>query len=235
MLTLLHGENIVASRQVLRSMIDTAQEAQAHVTQLDQKTTTLGSVQQALHQDDFFGQSNLLVIENLHAGPTSVQRKQIIAEVVDAEQDIILWEQKKLTATQLKKFPQAKQQVFNLSKFVFSWLETLGAQNNEAKGLKLLHQAVAQESSELCFFLLIRQVRLLLQAKDGETLAVAPFQKSRFISQSQRFTLRQLLALHQSLLQTDLAIKSSQLLLPLQLVLEDITLRRYTKKMSYVV
>lgn len=233
MLSILHGDNIVASRQVLRTMVDAALAAQAKIVQLDQKSTTIGSVQQALHQDDFFGTSNLLVIEDLHAGPTSRQRKQIIAELVAADQDVILWEQKKLTATQLKQFPQAQQRVFALSKFVFSWLDLLGTKDQEVKALSLLHQAVSQESSELCFFLLIRQVRLLLQAKDGETLAVAPFQVSRFISQAQRFTAHQLLSLHEYLLATDTALKTSQALLPLQLVLEDITLGRYTKRVSY--
>jgi DNA polymerase III delta subunit len=57
--------------------------------------------------------------------------------------------------------------------------------------------------------MLARQIRLLIQAKDGGAIAGPPFMVTKLKQQASGFSLAQLLTLHNQLVEIDYGIKTS--------------------------
>ncbi len=229
---ILHGEHTVQSRDELSKIISSAKETQTDVVRLSAKKLTLSELEQALVSTSLFGTEQLVVLEELHSLPKSKRKDELIALVAahasSAAQDhagieMILWESRARTATMLKKFPAARAKEFQLSKSLFTWLDSLGSKNQTQK-LQLLQQAVASEGEHLCFLMLVRQIRLLIQAADGGTIKGAPFMITKLQRQARSFSLPQLLATHRSLLKLDYQMKRSESVLSLSQQLDLLTL-----------
>ena len=224
-ITILHGEHLVASRQRLTELLDAARQQGQDVVRLEGKSLDLGKLEEVLGSSSLFGDKKLLLIEELHSLPKSKRKDQLIATIATAASDtalqdslsLILWEKRALTATMLKAFPQAQVQEFKLSNQLFKWLESLSPHKpSKPAQLKLFHQVLVTEDAFLCLTMLIRQVRLLIQTKDGGKPAGAPFMIAKLSKQAQNFTLDQLLKMHHSLLEIDLKQKTSGSLLSLE-------------------
>lgn len=89
--------------------------------------------------------------------------------------------------------------------------------------LLLMHECISQESAEMVFYMLSRRVSSLIIAADMGPKGLEgmqQWQKKRLVQQSKRFTLPQLLSLHQKLYQLDKSIKTGQNLLPLASMLD---------------
>ncbi|HEX7018055.1 MAG TPA: hypothetical protein VF209_04080 [Patescibacteria group bacterium] len=212
---ILHGENTVQSRAELGKLLDQARQANKTVVRLEAKRLTLADLQEALHSESLFGDEKVIVIEELHSLPTSNRKKELIEALAAADGDhsssLILWEKRSLTATMLKKLGPAESKEFKLSKALFSWLDSLnGQKRNVSQQLKLFHDALKQEGEYLCFLMLIRQLRMMLQAMDGGVIKGPPFMISKLKNQAQSFSQTQLLSLHQQLLEIDYRQKTSQ-------------------------
>ncbi len=208
---IIHGENIVQSRKTLQQELDAARAKGIEITRLEVKKLSPTELQENLGATSLFGTEKLFVIEELHSLPPS-ERKKLLIEILAeaADQQIILWEKRSLTATMIKKLGGPKNLEFKVSNDMFSWLDSLGSPNKKTT-LQAFHKALKQEDEHLCFIMLARQVRLLIQAKDNEKIAGPPFMISKLKKQSQSFTMESLLNLHSKLVQTDLAIKQSKL------------------------
>jgi hypothetical protein len=223
---ILHGENIVASRAQLMTLLDQAHAQQREVIRVESKRLDPATLQEVLGSSGLFGQPKTIIIEELHSLPKSQKKETLLnaiaqfATQLSAENDsveLILWEKRQLTPTMLKRFGKAQHTEYKMSSAVFKWLESLSPQSEtKAQQLKLLHQALAKDDPFLCFALLIRQVRMLIQAKDGGTLKGAPFMIAKLKKQASLFELDQLLKLHAQLLEIDLAEKTSQTLFSLE-------------------
>ena len=205
MIQFIHGENIVRSRQVLTEIIEKSREKEEKVESLNgpQQQTPLGS-------SSLFEEGKLVVIENLYSSPKSKRREELIDFIKknDFENDLILWERKEIRRKMSVKF---KVEIFKLSTAVFKFLESLKP-GNQTESLRLLSEIKRKESGEMIFYLLVRQVRFLLLAKDlGEKglKELQSWQKRRFISQAKHFTFDQLKKLHQHLLEIDFKQKTS--------------------------
>lgn len=230
---ILHGDNPVVSRNRLVAVLNQAKTQEKDIVRLTAKGLTLEQLQQALRQESLFHTSSLVIIEELHSLPRSKQKDQLIETVAAAEGEIVLWENKTLTPTQLKKFPKAKVELSKLSKSVFAWADALGTQLPLPKQLHLLESALEQDEAELCFAMLIRQIRLLIQAKEKQLPpTLRPFQTSKLQSQVSYFSLLELRQLHKQLLTIDLNQKTSQNLLPLAATLDLFTIEVYSHKLS---
>jgi DNA polymerase III delta subunit len=220
-----HGEQLVASRHQLTELIKQARQQGLDVVRVEGKSLELGKLEEVLGSTSLFGQKKLLVIEELHSLPKSKRKDQLIEMIATAAADpvlseslsLILWEKRALTATMLKAFPKALIQEFKLSNQLFKWLESLSPQKTSKPAqLKLFHQVLLTEDAFLCLTMLIRQIRLLIQIKDGGKPAGAPFMIAKLSKQAQLFTLEQLLKIHRSLLEIDLKQKTSGSLLSLE-------------------
>lgn len=213
---ILHGENTVQSRNTLFQYISEAKTKNTQVTHLDAKTLTLSLLEQALGNTNLFAEPQLLIIEELHSLPKSKKKDELIEYIGHSASmdgiEVVLWEKRDLTATMLKKFPTARADQFKLSSTLFIWLDQLSGQKNPLqvkKNLELFHKALQNDGDFMCFSMLTRQIRLLIQAQENNFAAMAPFMIGKLKKQSATFTLDQLLALHHKLLIIDLNEKTS--------------------------
>ena len=128
-----------------------------------------------------------------------------------------------LTATMLNKFPGARAEEFKTSSSLFKWLDLLGTDNTQQK-LKYLQEAISSDGEYFCFLMLLRQIRMLIQAKDSGKVAGAPFVVNKVKAQARNFSLEQLLQIHQRLYTIDARQKTSRSPLTLFQELDLITL-----------
>lgn len=207
-LVILHGDNTVASRSALAQCIKNARTKECEIRRLDAKTLTPAQLGDALGSQELFTSQACVVIEDLFAQPKGA-RKDALLEIVHASsQPIVIWEKKTLTATQLKQFSSAHIQSFKTSSAMFAWLDVLGTKDL-AKVFGLFQKAVESDGVELCFAMLMRQIRLLLQIKTGSEVKLAPFAVSKLNNQIKFFSEEKLLQLHKRLITIDEKQKTS--------------------------
>ena len=217
---ILHGENTVQSRNQLFKYISVAKEAGKSILNMDAKALDLVALEQVLGNESLFAEQKVVIITELHTLLKSKKKDELIEMVAKAAAqsetsaiEIILWEKRDLTATMLKKFPVAKTEQFKLSSTLFSWLDNLTGQKNSIqvkKMLELFQKAVQSDGDFMCFSMLIRQIRLLIQAKEGNVVGLPPFMIGKLKKQSESFSFPQLLTIHHKLLLIDIAQKTSQ-------------------------
>lgn len=208
-MVILHGENVVKSREKLVSMIEEAKAAGKEIERLNAKQLTLADLETSLQKTSLFGTEQVVIIEELHSLPRSKKKNQLIEIVSQANVEVILWEKRDLTKTMLKQFPKATVEHFKLTNSLFSWLDVFNPKTPTDKHLKLLHKAQQANGEQMCFMMLARQIRLLIQLKDGGRPAGPPFVINKLTNQARDFSLDQLLKLHQQLYTIDMAAKTS--------------------------
>lgn len=209
-MVILHGENILQSRNALNALLELARAEQKRIIRLEAKKLESKNLSEELGADSLFGESRIILIEELHSLPTSARKTQLIKQIgalSSEDAEIILWEKRQLTPTMLKQFSAARNQEFKLTKYLFNWLDTVNGHFKLNK--KMFESAVEQDGEMMAFTMLIRQVRLLIQVKEGQVASLAPFMVSKLKKQADTFTLQQLLTFHQRLLNLDLAQKTS--------------------------
>lgn len=206
---ILHGENIIKSRQRLVELIEAAKKAGKDVERLGAAKLKPAELETALQKTSLFGTEQLVVIEELHSLPRSAQKNLLINIVSQANVDVILWEKRALTPTMLKVFPNATVEQFKLSNSLFAWLDALSPKTDKKQYMRLAEAAQRANGEQMCLAMLIRQVRLLIQVKDGAVPAGPPFMISKLKKQAQDFSLDKLLDLHSQLFTIDLNSKTS--------------------------
>lgn len=213
MLTILHGEHHLQSRGVLTQTIAAAQHAGRQVAHVEVKNLEPATLRVSMQTQSLFAEPRTVIIEELHSLMKSKRKEELIKTVVEfADQEdveLVLWEKKQLTATELKQFPRAKVQAFLPTRSMFSWLNTLSGQqldSAKARILSLQRDAVESDGEQFCFAMLMRQVRMLMEAKEGSGTAAQNF---KMVAQAKLFTWTQLFQMHKQLLHIDLMQKTS--------------------------
>ncbi|MBD3250643.1 MAG: hypothetical protein GF381_03690 [Candidatus Pacebacteria bacterium] len=210
MITILHGDNIVKSRQKLVELIDQAKDRGVVVNRLEAGKTDRPELESKLTKTSLFGTDRIVVLEELHSLRSTNKKKELIELILQAELDLILWESRSLTKTMLKKFPRAKSQEFGLTNQLFNWLDSLApTKYTKPSQLQLLNEVIKTDDEYMCLAMLARQIRLLIQAKDGGQIKGPPFVISKIKKQARPFSLGQLLELHRQLVEFDLRLKTS--------------------------
>ncbi len=223
---IIHGENQASSRQKLTELVAVAEDAGRQVWRLAAKNLTPAQLSDQATSQHLFLPDQTIVIEDLHALPTSARKKELLDLVAtiagtDTQTDLILWEKKTLTPTMLKKFATAKVFEFPISKTLFKWLDSLRGQANEGEKstmLRLFHQTVSQDGDFMTVSMLARQIRLLIEVSETGRVGGPPFLAAKLQKQARTFSLTQLLDVHRQLLEIDLHLKTSTS--PLSLVQE---------------
>ena len=200
---ILHGENIVASRKKLTNELE---KFSGEKIRFEGDKLTLTELKQALESQSLFGHDRLIIIDNFFSRRTS-QEKEALFNYLKKEQpeNLIFWEGKTIDGRKLVSFPMAKKEIFKLSSFIFKFLDSLSPKNLR-NSLNFLHQSIDQESPEMVFYMLARQIRLLIMAKNlGKKglVRMAPWQQAKLFRQAEKFELDQLLAIHRQLLEID--------------------------------
>ncbi len=208
MITILHGDNYVASRTALNQLKNT--------TKLDAKLILKADLAQALESKALFSDDRPFIIENLLTLPKSKNKQNLINIVLNAtDKQIYLWDKKTVTPTVKKQFKNATIKEFKLTKSVFKFLDAIKP-NNQVNILKLLHQSLEHDAVELTFYLLHRRISQLIQAVDNpQELRGAPWQIGKLKTQAKLFTLAQLKNFHQKLLEVEFELKTGRSVIPL--------------------
>ena len=216
MFTILHGDNLLASRKALEAMKKTAEKKE--VISFDGKKVTLTDLKQALEARSLFGQEKLVIVENLISNKkkqTTKNKKQNkvfeYLKNLEFDVDLILWEKKKVDGRTLTPFKNAKVQLFQTPAIIFKFLESIQPDNQESM-LSLFGNCVKTGPVELIFYMIVRQFRLLILVKDlgKEGVRMAPWQYAKLTNQANWFTLEKLLKIYKKLLQVDLEQKTGQ-------------------------
>lgn len=232
---ILHGENTVQSRNRLFQLTSDARKKGELVVHVEIKQLDFPTLEDAFGNQNLFGESKFVVIEELHSLIKSKRKDELItfvgnfaAQTNDGGLQIVLWEKRALTPTMLKKFPGAKSEEFKITNSLFKWLDSIGvassAQNAKLTSLKLLRDALEKDGDFMCFTMFIRQIRLLIQVKDGAVAGLPPFMIGKLKQQAGAFTMPQLLKMHGRLLELDIEQKTSTSRLNLTQQLELLTI-----------
>ncbi|NCN45015.1 MAG: hypothetical protein COU63_00355 [Candidatus Pacebacteria bacterium CG10_big_fil_rev_8_21_14_0_10_36_11] len=230
MIKILHGENTIKSREKLVSLLTDLQAKGIKIVRLEANKLNLPELEAALIQTDLFGATETVVIEELHSLLKSKRKDQLINLVAAANKDVILWEKRDLTKPMLAKFPNANIEMFKLSSALFSWLDLFHSETQIQKNLESLHKAIEANTDHMCFVMLMRQVRLLIQIKEGIIPPGAPFMIQKIKKQANYFSLPTLLQIHEDLFKIDMDLKSSKGFSSLQQRLDLLVVNLYSDK-----
>ncbi len=210
MIILLHGDNIDASRAELLRMIGVAKGKE--IRQLSGRSIEPSQLVQAMESSSLFGGDTLVVIENLF-GKLGRQIKKIgalsaiLLNAANAN-DVILWEDKELTASVVKTLGGATVRTFKTPTIIFQFLDGLRPKS-AATLVPLFRKVAASQPAEISYTLLVRRVRQLIQAADHVTPdGLAPWQAARLTAQARLFTMDELVSMHTKLLDMDISIKT---------------------------
>ncbi|MFC1726963.1 hypothetical protein ACFL0Y_00400 [Patescibacteria group bacterium] len=209
-MTILHGSNIVASRKQFAQIIDSFK---GEKIRLEGKTLKLVDLKQALESRSLFDDERMVIVEGLFSRVQSQEKTTLLNYLKENQgKNLIAWEPKAIDGRKLISFKNSKILKLDLTSFMFKFLDSL-IPGNQKTILYLLHQTLKHDSAEMVFYMLIRQVRLLIVAKDlGEEglEKMAPWQKKKLTSQAENFTMETLLDLHGQLLDIDYKQKTGQ-------------------------
>lgn len=188
MLTILHGDNVVKSREALLSIKESYKDAE--VIELP-GSVDLTTLKQALESSSLFAQKRLVILENLFSARTKKtddRMSYLLSGLYDA--DVVVWEGKKIDGRTLVSFKKTKIEEFKLDVVLFQFLENIRPGNQNVM-LLLLSTLVERESIELIFFMVVRQIRLLLaltaNASIPEVMRIAPWQRGKLQAQAKSF------------------------------------------------
>lgn len=225
MVTIIHGDDFVSSRNELVKLMSTAR-SESEVIAFTPQQLTYESLSIALMSPALFAAHKTVVIENLFDLKSDKLRKDLLSLIVQATQyvNIILWDSKTLTKTQLGLFKTKIQaQLFTLPKLLFKFLDSLLTASKE-NTLLLLSDLLKSQSSEFILLMIVRQIRLLILAKN-DTLNLPPWMLAKLKFQAAKVTEKNLLDIYKELLLLDKRMKTSKNLLPLTAELDLLILK----------
>ncbi len=211
---ILHGENIVLSRQKLKEKVTEFKEETKGEVLLFDGSVNLIDIQQAFQSLSLLGQHQLVVIENLFGGRKTKEKEKIIDFIKEIKpNNLIIWEAKKIDGRILNAF-RGQVLRFDLTPVIFQFLDSLRPGNTKTS-LILFHQTLEQLPSEMIFFMITKHLRLLILATDlgKEGLKnMPPWRQGKLINQGNQFGLDKLLSTYKRLLRIDCQQKTGKTL-----------------------
>lgn len=203
MITIIHGDDITSSRNYF---LDTKKQ-KAGAVSLTAEQTNMTDLAQAFEGGGLFEETKSIFIEELFTKKKKGKELDAILAYINQQaktQDIYLWEKKTLTPTSLKSLISPITKLFKLPQVLFRFLDSIKP-NNSQEVLRLFHNTLKTADTEMAFFMLVRQFRLLLAVRENasieEVQRLAPWQKSKLLTQAKSFSKNELvntyIALHE--------------------------------------
>lgn len=227
MMTIIHGDDIAASRTYYKTL----QKKETIV--LDGEKVTKQIIAENLQSSGFFDEQKTISLENFWTKrKTSKETDEIIQllKMHEKQTDILFWDNKQITKKLSTIVPTATIKVFPFPQSLFIFLDALQP-NNGQKLLTLFHQTLEHTEAEMIFFMINRQIRILLALSDDsptdtidEVKRLSPWQKSKLVSLSRQFSVKQLKALHATLFDIDVKSKTGGLAMPLSKTIDFLLL-----------
>lgn len=209
MTIVIHGEDIASSRVYLNSF-------KLKFIRFDASTDDLAEITQALEGSSLFAETQTVLVENLFSKKTK-NLSQIISLINQTQVNVYVYDTKEVSKTSISKLRGARSELFEYPKSLFSFLDGIVPGNKRV--IELFKNALKTSNEEILLFMIVRQFRLMLGlsfgAKIEEVLRLAPWQKSKLLSQAQIFGKERLKENYKKIYRIDLKNKSGLLPLPL--------------------
>lgn len=183
MITLIHGDDSALSRNYYFELKSKSKDGIV----LEGAKITFTDLTQALEGQDLFGNTKEIFIEELLSKrKNSKEVDALISLLTQTPQTVFLWESKELTAKQLSLFKGAAIKLFKIPATIFAFLDAFRP-HNAKQLIELFHKTLEDKDPEFVFFMLQRQVRILLtlNKKDPSVIASKAKQSSSEIATSQ--------------------------------------------------
>ncbi len=214
MITVFHGENTTESR---KAFFESKQKNPTAVT-LEGSTATIAQLSEKLEGQELFDETKILFIEELISKRKSSKDIEILTKFIaehEKDNQIFIWESKQLTPKQLHVFTSATVKKFDLPKEIFAFLDSI-LPNNATKAIEMFHKTLQTEEAEFVFFMIVRQIRLLLSVLEpgesaiDEVKRVAPWQRGKLQKQASAFGKEKLLELFDELFILEKGLKTGK-------------------------
>lgn len=221
MLTIIHGADTTNSRKYF---IDEKNKTPDAIL-LEPENVNITDLTQLLEGGGLFGETKYLFIEQLLTKRKKSADLETILKYLEAhasEHTIILWEGKELERGTLNAFKKAIVKPFKLPQTLFQLLDAIHPGNGKQL-IKLFHQTIETTEPEMVFFMIVRQLRILLALSDthnasnhiDELKRMQQWQRSKLESQAKRFEDTSLLDLYNKLFRVEVGQKTGSLTMPL--------------------
>lgn len=225
MLTIIHGEDLVKSRNFLDQLKKESQGKE--LISLDKKKIELTELKEALESGSMFNSDRLVIVEDLFSVKSKTELGKMINYITSKQysNDLILWVKDDLAKTVLAKLKADKVLECKPEQVVFNFLDSLRPENAR-ESLLLLRKILKNEEPEIVLFMIIKRFRLLLLVKDKVTAEtddldkLASWQIGKLTKQTNYFTLISLVKIFHQLLEIDAAQKTGQASFSLKKTLE---------------
>lgn len=209
MIVLIHGEDTASSRAYLMGF-------KLKFIRLDATSDDLAEMTQVLEGSSLFSESQNVLIENLFSKKTK-NLSQIISLINQTQVNVYIYETKAVSKSNISKLKGTRSELFEYPKTLFSFLDGIVPDNRRA--IELFRNAIKTTNEEILLFMIVRQFRLMIGLSHGaridEVLRLAPWQKSKLLSQAQFFGKDRLRENYKKIFQIDLEHKTGMLPLPL--------------------
>ncbi len=217
---LIHGSDIVESRNFLNSELERHRKKGLEIYRLDGSSVSPNELTQILESKTLFLQSQVVVIDSLLGRRESGEKKKLLSLVeADSTSELILWEEKAIKVAELVKLHSFKPTEFKLSSQIFQFLDSLGT--SPGTSLQLFHLVLRAEPAEKLLSSLCSRLHLLLMAKvDPDSLKIQGFYRSKIITQASRIKVEDIQKKIREFLDIEYGLKSGQSTTPLETTLE---------------
>lgn len=210
MITIIHGDDIAASRNYLTTLRGSAIDP---VT-LSAESLNLTELTQILSGGGLFEEARFIAIERLLSNKKVSSPKEIIEVLLkySGTHTIVIWENKEVTKLTLNKFPGATVRVFKLPQTLFQLMDSIKPKNTR-QILTLYHSTKERIEEELILYMLVRQIRLLLAFKTGSNiteLKQVSWQAQKLRTQANLFKLEELMQLYMGIYEIEKAMKTGE-------------------------
>lgn len=155
MIHIFHGDNQFDSRSAFNQAVDS--RFNTEILRLDSKETVFDAVANFLATQSLFQTTKILAISNFFSITKSAQDK-LIKVINQNPIDVYLWQDKRLTAVQLKIFPHAQAHIHSLPNQLFSCLNSIRP-HNLAQFSSAYHTMLDTQPYDLFLYLLKNNLR----------------------------------------------------------------------------
>lgn len=210
MITIIYGEDANKSYERLIAITDNLRSKQFEIIIKDAQEIEITNLRQEIGSSGLFESSKCFVIKNLLTS-TKSNNKDKLFKIIESEanKEIILWENKNVPLTTLKKFSKASIENFPISPVIFKFLDSIRPNNTNNILLSWKKIQTEKTEPEFVFAMLVRQIKLLIQAKTDSTyIKLAPYPSRLIKEQSNHFSLNHLMDIYSELLEIDTKIKT---------------------------
>ena len=220
MITIIHGDDIVSSRNYFLEQ----KEKIKNPISFEGQNLSLTDLVEIFEGDMLFTDDKTIFVENFFTKRKPSKETSTITDYVNKQENVVMffWEGKTLTKKQAETFLKGVIKTYSLPKSLFAFLDSIKP-GNGTKLVALANGTLKTTELDLIFFMLIRQIRLLLAVSDttsketiDEVTRLAPWQKNKLLFQAKLFSPNKLKIMYKNLYDIDLGVKTGKMSLPLR-------------------